>query len=223
MSFAKMIIEDQRVKKYYEDYMKHPFIKGLGDGSLEKEKFKKYLIQDTLYLKDYGKVYAHAFLLSDRIEDLQFLHTCIGVVIAEETNMHIRYLKDFNLDVFMIDNMKIEPANRAYLDYMLSFKEGGDIKEIFMSALPCTLTYEYIGKTLKEQCIKNGNNNAKDNYYYPWIEDYAGEGFEDFSIKSCELVDRICKDIDEEEKEKLMTIFLEACRYEMGFWDMSFE
>lgn len=223
MRFSKEIINDKRTIKYNDDYMNHPFIKGLGDGTLDREKFKNYLIQDTLYLKDYGKVYAHIFLLADKIEDLQFLHTCIGVVIAEETNMHIRYLKDYDLDVYMIDDMEILPENKAYLDYMLSFAEGGDIKEMFMAALPCTITYEHIGKTLKEQCIKNGNNNFEDNYYYPWIEDYAGPGFEDFSVRSQELIDRLCKGIDDEEKEKLMKIYLEACRYEMGFWDMSFK
>lgn len=218
MSFSERIVKDERVQKYYEEYMNHPFIKGLKDGSLDKEKFKKYLIQDTLYLKDYAKVYAMAFLLADNVRDLQFLHTCIGVVVADETNMHIRYLQDFDLDVYTIDKMEFEKANRDYLDYMLSFGEGKDIKEIFMGALPCTLTYEHIGKTLKKECV-----NPEENYYYPWIKEYAGPGFEDFSVRSCELLDRICKGIDEAEEEKLIEIFLEACRHEMNFWDMSFE
>lgn len=219
MSFSKKIVEDIRVKKYYEDYMKHPFIQGLKDGTLNREKFKNYLIQDTLYLKDYAKVYANAFLLAESVEDLQFLHTCIGVVVSDETNMHIKYLKDYNLDVYKIDSMTVKSANRDYLDYMLSFKEGGDIKEIFMSALPCTLTYEYIGKRLKEESTEELSNN----YYGPWIEAYAGKEFEEFSVNSCKLLDRICKKINEEEQEKLIKIFLKACKHEMNFWDMSYE
>lgn len=219
MSFSKKVINDLRVKKYYENYIKHPFIQGLKDGTLERAKFKNYLIQDSLYLKEYGKVYAYVFLLANSIKDLQFLHTCMSVVVSDETNMHTKYLKDYDLDVYKVDDMEVKPENRNYLDYMLSFKEEGDIKEIFMSALPCTLTYEYIGKTLKSQSKENISNN----YYGPWIEAYGGSEFEEFSVNSCEFLDRICVNIDEEEEEKLIKIFLKACDHEMKFWDMSYE
>ena len=219
MKFSEKIINDPRVKRYYDDYMSHPYIQGLGNGTLDKLKFKNYLIQDSLYLKEYGKVYAHVFLLTDNIADLQFLHTCIGVVVADETNMHTKYLKDYDLDVYKVDYMKIKSANRNYLDYMLGFTKTGDVKEIFMSALPCTLTYGYIGKTLKEQF----GQNISDNYYGPWIEAYAGDDFKDFSVRSLEFVDSICEGIDEIEEEKLINIFLTACEYEMKFWDMSYE
>lgn len=131
--------------------MRHPFVRGLANGNLDKNKFRKYLIQDTLYLKDYAKVYAYAFLFGESIEDLQFLHTCIGVVMSEETNMHIKYLNDFGLNVYEIDNMEIEKANRDYLDYMLKFSKENDMKSIFVAAFACTLTYEYIGKKLKKE------------------------------------------------------------------------
>ncbi|MCT4661808.1 MAG: thiaminase II [Tissierellales bacterium] len=219
MGFSEILKQDKRVQKYHESYMRHPFVRGLANGNLDKNKFRKYLIQDTLYLKDYAKVYAYAFLLGESIEDLQFLHTCIGVVMSEETNMHIKYLNDFGLNVYEIDNMEIEKANRDYLDYMLGFSKENDMKSIFVAALACTLTYEYIGKQLKYERL----NDDKRHYYDPWIDEYAGKSFESFSIKSCELIDRYCADISLEEQERLIDIYIKACEYEMGFWDMSFE
>jgi thiaminase/transcriptional activator TenA len=219
MGFSEILKQDKRVQKYHESYMRHPFVRGLANGNLDKNKFRKYLIQDTLYLKDYAKVYAYAFLLGESIEDLQFLHTCIGVVMSEETNMHIKYLNDFGLNVYEIDNMEIEKANRDYLDYMIGFSKENDMKSIFVAALACTLTYEYIGKQLKYERL----NDDKRHYYDPWIDEYAGKSFESFSIKSCELIDRYCADISLEEQERLIDIYIKACEYEMGFWDMSFE
>ena len=67
------------------------------------------------------------------------------------------------------------------------------------------------------------SNNISENYYGPWIEAYARVDFENFSIRSLEFVDSICKNIDEKEEEKLINIFLTACEYEMKFWDMSYE
>ena len=218
MSFSKRLVEDPRVQAYYKAYMAHPFIRGLSDGSLSEDQFRKYLIQDTHYLKDYSKVYAHAYLLGEGVQELQFLHTCIGVVMAEETNMHIQYLRDFNLDVFSIETMPLERANREYLDYMLSFAPDQDMKTIFTAAFPCTLTYEYIGKELK----KERASATEWHYYDPWIETYAGSGFEKFSVDSCWLIDRYCQGISSEEEESLIQIFLTACEHEMKFWDMSF-
>ncbi len=219
MNIREKLLKDPRVQAYNKAYMNHPFIMGIKNGDLDREKFKKYLVQDSLYLKDYGKVYASVFLKMDRIEDLQFLHTCIGVVVADETNMHTQYLKDYGLDVYKVDNEPVAPENRAYLDYMLSYANGSDVRKTFMSALPCTLTYEYIGKTLKEIT----GDTLKDNYFKPWIEAYASEGFEDFSVRSVELIDRLCADCTDDEMGELIDIYVEACRHEMNFWDMSFQ
>ena len=33
----------------------HPFVKGLGDGTLPLDKFRFYMIQDSLYIVDYAR------------------------------------------------------------------------------------------------------------------------------------------------------------------------
>lgn len=218
MLITERLSNDKRIQAYYDAYMAHPFIKGIEKGTLDREKFKHYLVQDSLYLKDYGKVYASIFMDLNRIEDLQFMHTCIGVVVADETNMHSKYLNDYGLDVYKVDDDPVDKETRDYLDYMLSFTKGNDIKKTFMAALPCTLTYEYIGKTLK----KLTKDQVEENYFGPWIEAYSGDSFEEFSVKSCELINRLCKDCTELEQEELVEIYIEACRHEMNFWDMSF-
>lgn len=220
MTFTEQLISDPRVQTYYREYLEHPFITEMLAGTLSKDRYRKYLIQDTLYLKDYSKVFAHAYVHLDKVSDLQFLHTCIGVVMSEETNMHIQYLKEYGLDVYKIDETeKEEEATRGYLDYMLQFKTDLDAKRLFCAALPCTLTYEHIGKTLKQAREEMGG----ENYFDPWIDAYAGEAFEDFSVRSVVLMDELTVDSSEEEKQELTEIFLKACEHEMRFWDMSYE
>ena len=36
-------------KEIWEQYHKHPFVRGIGEGTLDKEKFRFYIIQDYLY------------------------------------------------------------------------------------------------------------------------------------------------------------------------------
>lgn len=47
-------------------------VKELGEGTLDKNKFKRYLIQDYLYLKEYAKIYAMAVVKSQSIKEMKF-------------------------------------------------------------------------------------------------------------------------------------------------------
>ena len=42
----------------WEQCHDHPFVRGIGDGSLDLEKFQWFLLQDYLYLFDYARVLA---------------------------------------------------------------------------------------------------------------------------------------------------------------------
>ena len=43
----------------WEQCHDHPFVRGIGDGSLDLEKFRWFLLQDYLYLFDYARVFAY--------------------------------------------------------------------------------------------------------------------------------------------------------------------
>ena len=56
------------VKDIWAGYLEQPFVKGMGDGTLPKEKFRFYLIQDYRYLLEYAKVFAMGVIKSDKEE-----------------------------------------------------------------------------------------------------------------------------------------------------------
>ena len=45
-------------KEIWEGYHSHPFVQGIADGTLDRDKFRFYMIQDYLYLIDYARVFA---------------------------------------------------------------------------------------------------------------------------------------------------------------------
>ena len=55
MKFCDRLLET--VQPVWEMSHNHPFVV-YGDGTLEKDKFQYYIIQDYLYLLDYAKLYA---------------------------------------------------------------------------------------------------------------------------------------------------------------------
>ena len=42
----------------WEACLRHPFVTGIGDGTLDMEKFRYFMLQDYLYLFDYARVFA---------------------------------------------------------------------------------------------------------------------------------------------------------------------
>lgn len=55
MSTTERLLE--AAKEIWKAYNEHPFIKGIEDGTLDRKKFRFYIIQDYLYLEDYAKTF----------------------------------------------------------------------------------------------------------------------------------------------------------------------
>ena len=70
MKLTEILYED--VKDIWDGYLKHPFVSGIGDGSLSIERFRFYMLQDYLYLYDYARVYALGIVKSREPEMMQF-------------------------------------------------------------------------------------------------------------------------------------------------------
>lgn len=48
----------QATTDIWEAYNEHPFVLGIQNGTLDKENFRYYIIQDYLYLEEYAKTFA---------------------------------------------------------------------------------------------------------------------------------------------------------------------
>ena len=48
-------------KTIWDAYNEHPFVLGIQNGTLERDKFRYYIMQDFLYLKDYAKTNSREF------------------------------------------------------------------------------------------------------------------------------------------------------------------
>lgn len=215
MKFSEVLFSE--VKKIWDGYLEHPFVKGIGEGTLDKEKFKNYLIQDYLYLKDYAKVFAMGLVKAETMKEMKFYHESIKEVLDDETAVHVNYLKDFGLSTEEVEAYKSELTTESYTNYMLGIALKGDSKDIAMTIMPCTWSYYYIGKHLYETYKEN----LKDNFYAPWIEGYASNEFRECAQEWIDYIDDICKDISEVKKEKLKDIFIKSSLYEMEFWNMA--
>ena len=217
-----MLISDylfNESKDIWQSYLKHPFLVKMGENTLDKEKFRKYLIQDFLYLKEYAKVYAMGLIKSDKMENIKFFKESIVGILEDESATHIEYLKDFGEKIDELDKYSINFDNETYTSYMKSIALTGDIQDLVIAVLPCAWSYYYIGTKMKEKYKEN----LKDNFYGKWIESYSSEDYALCAKKNIDIANKICAGVDENKKEKLKEIFIKASIYEMKFWDMAYK
>ena len=109
MKFSEKLYE--RVKEIWQSYYNHPFVKEIGDGTLEVDKFKYYMIQDYLYLLDYAKVYALGVVKADTEEVMRGFSSMVNGILNGEMSIHRSYMKRLG-----VTQEEIKNAKKAYID-----------------------------------------------------------------------------------------------------------
>ena len=52
-------------------YVEHPFVQGLGDGTLPEAAFRHYLVQDYLFLIQFARAYGLAAYKADTLAEIR--------------------------------------------------------------------------------------------------------------------------------------------------------
>ncbi|WP_252236360.1 TenA family protein [Clostridium sp. CH2] len=215
MSFVKTLVDNSM--DIWETYLKHPFIIELQQGTLDIEKFKNYIVQDSIYLKEYARVYALGMYKSKTLKEIQNFYSILSFVNADETSTRLKYLKEWNITQEDIEVAEVKKENKEYIDFMMKIAEKQQVPEILMATLPCMFSYCYIGKE-----IKKNNPNIESTKYWDFIQDYASDLYAQSCIEWGNYAEELCKDFDTDKKTKLIKIFRQASICEMKFWDMSY-
>ena len=134
----------------WNSYYPPPFVDGIGNGTLSKEKFKFYIIQDYLYLLEYAKLFALGVIKSKSESDMKQFADLTDGILNSEMGIHKVYMKKLNITDEDISNHKPTLDNTSYTSYMLAVSHSGDIKEIAVAALSCMWSYKMIGDKLKK-------------------------------------------------------------------------
>ena len=217
MKFTDYLFDE--VKDIWKSYLNHPFVKEIGEGTLPKEKFKRYLIQDYLYLKEFSRVFAMGMVKADTIKEMKFFNKAANGSIEDEAAIHIEYMKRLGVAPIVAEKCKLEMVSSSYISYMQAVSLTGGVKEIVMATLPCNWSYNYIGHYLYETY----KDNLEGNYYKDWIKMYSDNKFDEVLKEWLEYTNYLCKNLSEEEIKKLTEIFVKSSLYELDFWNMAYE
>lgn len=215
MSFMKEVVSHN--KHIWDRCIDTSFVQDLKSGELAFESFKKYMIQDSIYLKNYARIYGKAIYHATTLSDIQVYYSILSFVTEEESAVRLSYLEQFGMTDDDIERISPLPENQNYIDFLFEIAEGGNSLEILMAVLPCLLSYSYIFRK-----IANEPESCKSRYW-DFILDYADDFYAENCKKWCILTDTKCENLSVIEQEKLNHIFEKASLLELNFWNMTYK
>ncbi len=205
----------QGVTGIYEAILKHPFLTGLADGSLPDEMFAFYVVQDSLYLKQYGHTLAAiASRAPDASETEMFARHFIGVVRVEQ-QLHDELLGGLGIDPATVDAAEMAPTTLAFTSYLVATARGGSYAEAVAAVLPAYWIYWEVGKELRRR-------GSPDPRFQRWIDTYSGADYGEYVQEILGLTNRLGAGLSEAERGRLHGYFRTSSRYEWMFWDMGY-
>ena len=198
--------------KEWSEYTDHKFLSNLVNNKLPDKNFKKYLVQDYIFLQQFLKILALSVYKSNSFEEINRSVNFIKG-IDQEIKLHVSFCKKWKIPLKSLNNIKVERANSAYTDHVLNVGKNGNNLDIFSSLSPCIIGYGEIGFKLSK--IKNW----KKSKYSSWIKMYSSKEYQQVAKDNINYLDILFKNNKNKNLNKLKSNFKKSTILERNFWE----
>ena len=189
-----------------------PFNTELAAGTLARDKFQFYIIQDSLYLDQYSRALAIAGARGPNAATLrEFGHYAIGAIAVEQA-LHERYLREFGVDPAQFAQSEPSPDCLGYTSFLMAAAYHEPWEILVAALLPCFWLYWDVGTTIARAA-------RPDNPYRAWIDTYADDGFGEAVRAVIATTDAAAEATTPAIRDRMATAFIRSCQFEWLFWD----
>ena len=103
----------------WRDYTHHAFVEGLKDGSLPREAFLRYLVQDYVFLIHFSRAWALAVTKAETLEEMRACAATVHALLDEEMQLHVQTCAAEGISEEQLFAATEAPQNLAYTRYVL--------------------------------------------------------------------------------------------------------
>ena len=201
----------------WEQCLQTEFLQKMENGTLDEACFKGYIVEDSLYLREYAKVFAWGMTKAQTMDTVRNYYSLLAFVQESEDVTRLRYLEKFGLTEAQVQPLPLRPENRAYVDCMIDAAKNGEGEaECIMACLPCMLSYYW----LFEKMLKRSPA-VRDTFYGPLVQDYASDAYAEACCAWASYAEKVCTGLSPERAARCKAIFHACSEHELHFWEMS--
>lgn len=199
----------------YRAILDLPFNRELAAGTLGRERFAFYMVQDAHYLGAFSRALATAAAKAPtpdaQVGFARYAHEAIVV----ERALHEGFFRDYGVAAADFAAARPSPTCAAYDNFLVATAYRHPFAVAAAALLPCFQIYHEVGKHLYGVA-------APGNPYQKWIDTYRDEGFGDTVREVLAHVDAAFEGASADERGSMREAYLAAVRYEWMFWDSAY-
>lgn len=198
-------------------YTRHEFVMRLARGDLPEAAFRRYLVQDYLFLLHFARAWGLAVYKSDTLAEMRRAQALVAATLDVEIGLHVEYCRGWGLAEAA---MAAEPEaieTVAYTRFVLDRGLAGDRLDLEVGLAPCVVGYAVIAR---ERMADPATRRAG-NRYGEWLEMYAGDEYQRLAQDAAAALDeQFARRGGEGRFPTLAAAFATAVRLEADFWQM---
>lgn len=124
--------------------LRHPFVRGLADGSLPLPRYRDYVAQDAFFLRAFARAYE---LAADRCDDAvgAACYARLRAGVDDELRLHQALARQLRID---LERVVPSDATLAYTEFLLATAALESEAHAAAAMLPCLRLYAWLGAEL---------------------------------------------------------------------------
>ncbi|MDX2142733.1 MAG: thiaminase II [Rhodospirillaceae bacterium] len=193
-----------------------PFNRELAAGTLHREKFQFYILQDSIYLEAYSRCLSLASAKAPNTDAMLEFANAAAVAIQVERALHAGFFTQFGVSADTRAHSEPSPTCMNYTNFLLATAATGSYAELAAAILPCFWVYWEVGNHIAAHA-------KRPNPYDKWIDTYADQSFGDATKRVIALTDQIAALEDAATVERMRRAFLRCTQFEWMFWDSAYK
>ena len=200
-------------------YTHHPFVQGLGDGTLPQAAFLHYLVQDYVFLVHFARAWSLGVVKAETLDEMKICASTVDVLVNHEMALHVKTCAQAGIDEVTLFAASEEFENLAYTRYVMDAGLQGDFLDLMVALAPCCFGYGEIGARLLQ-------STNPDTPYRDWIATYGEDDYQNVMVSVGHMIDRaVTRRLGDDPAGSarwphLQARFTTATRLEVAFWDM---
>ena len=200
-------------------YTWHPFCRGLSDGTLPLPAFRRYLIQDYLFLIHFARAKALAVFKAESIEAMRDKTAAIAAILSE-TLLHLGYCAEWGIPEAEARATPESAETVSYTRYVIDRGLAGDILDLEVALAPCTVGYGEVALRI----LADPRRRAEGNAYQSWIDAYAAPAYQAMARAAALRIDALGESHGGAARFPMLSAtFAEAARLEARFWQQGLD